>query len=735
LALLDMTRTDRHACRASNVRDSEGARYEKRHIHGDEAAPAIRAMLAQDTQRSVLNHFAARGGSTRRLLPAAVNWTLIAYALVLCIGVWTFAVQRIRSDYRSTLATEREHLSSVSGTLQAQVEAMLGDGVGAALAAANELENRGDIAAAGDGQLSDTLTHMLTGGPYVRSLFLASDQRFVRVGRTAPPENRMAPPGWLRPALDVKSDDAWVGDPFPDPDNPGKRVVPIARRLGHGPLQNTWVGALIEFSRLESVYAQPESASGVGLFTKAGTAVLLIPAAQMHAAEGRKIDRSELFQRTTNGPDSGVLEGISPFTNRSTIVAYHRINGYPMFGVAWRRREEALAGWQGRRRITGLLGVCITLLVIVTTWTLDHFLRALRRRELHYRALFNNAAFGAFVLEGERIIEANRTSATMFGISGPNELIGMRLWDLSPPAQPDGGSSELICRERLRHAVESSAGSFDWTHRRLDTGAFFCAAVDVSSLDAGGKTLTLAVIHDVSERKLMDDERERVLDELHELAATLVHIQDDERRRIGRDLHDSTGQSLAALELGLTRLARVVEPFSSSARALVDEGVALARQCSTEIRTASYLLHPPLLDEIGLLSALRWLADGLRQRSGIKIELELPETMDRLPREHELAIFRVAQEALTNVHRHSKSPSVTIRLFEQNAAVILEVEDAGHGILVAGSSARMADAAALGVGLAGMRERMRQLGGALSVRTSTGGTCVQATLALTGDDA
>ena len=92
------------------------------------------------------------------------------------------------------------------------------------------------------------------------------------------------------------------------------------------------------------------------------------------------------------------------------------------------------------------------------------------------------------------------------------------------------------------------------------------------------------------------------------------------------------------------------------------------------------MLHPPLLDEIGLLSALRWLADGLRQRSGIKIDLELPEAMERLPPEHELAIFRVAQEALTNVHRHSKSPSVTIRLFEQDDAVILEVEDAGHGI-------------------------------------------------------
>jgi signal transduction histidine kinase len=174
-----------------------------------------------------------------------------------------------------------------------------------------------------------------------------------------------------------------------------------------------------------------------------------------------------------------------------------------------------------------------------------------------------------------------------------------------------------------------------------------------------------------------------------------------------------------------------VEPPLKSLRTLADECATLARQCSTEIRTAAYLLHPPLLDEIGLLSALRWLADGLRQRSGIDIELELPDSLERLPPEHELAIFRVAQEALTNVHRHSKSPSVIIRLLEREGAVIMEVEDAGHGILVAGSSGKTTDAAALGVGLAGMRERMRQLGGTLSVRSGPDGTCIQARLPLT----
>jgi PAS domain S-box-containing protein len=662
---------------------------------------------------------------TRRLIPAAVNWTLIVYALVLCVGIWIYTLQRIQSDYRATLEMEREHLRSVSGTLEAQVEAMLGDGVGAALAAANEYENPRDLAAASDAQLSETLRHMLTGGSYVRSLFLATGRRFVRVGRSAASEARTAPPEWLLPALKLKSADAWAGGRISDPENPAEMVIPMARRFG----QNTWAGALIAFASLDDVYQQPESASGVGLVSNDGT-VLLLSDARIHANEGSNVSGSELFRRMSRGPDFGTLEGDSPFARNQTIVAYNHVSGYPLWDVAWRRRMETFSAWDGRRRTTAMLASGITLLVIVTTWLLNHILWQLRRRELHYRALFNNAAFGAFVQEGEHIVEANRTSATMFGVGSPNELIGKRLWDLSPATQPDGASSEELCRERIGRAVATGADSFEWIQQRLDTGAPLCTAADLSSLDADGKTLTLAVIHDVSQRKSLDAERERVLDELHELAATLVHIQDDERRRIGRDLHDSTGQGLAALELSLTRLARVMEPAANSAGALLDDCVALARQCSTEIRTASYLLHPPLLDEIGLLSALRWLADGLRQRSGIKIDLELPEAMNRFPPEHELALFRVAQEALTNVHRHSKSPSVTIRLFEKDGDVILEVEDAGHGIFAAGALGRVTDAATLGVGLAGMRERMRQLGGALSVRSSAQGTCVQAKLAL-----
>jgi len=427
---------------------------------------------------------------TRRLLPAAVNWTLIVYALVLCAGIWVYTLQRIQSDYRATLEMEREHLRSVSATFEAQVEAMLGDGVGAALAAANEYENPRDLAAASDAQLSETLRHMLTGGSYVRSLFLATGRRFVRVGPFAGSETRTAPPEWLLPALKLKSVDAWAGGRISDPENPAEIVIPMARRFG----QNTWAGALIAFASLDGVYQQPESASGVGLVSSDGT-VLLLSEARVHSNEGSNVSSSELFRRMSRGPDFGTLEGDSPFARMQTIVAYNHVSGYPIWDVAWRRRLETFTAWDGRRRTTLLMAGGITLLVIVTTWLLNHVLWQLRRRELHYRALFNNAAFGAFVQEGEHIVEANRTSATMFGVGSPNELIGKRMWDLAPAIQPDGASSEVLCRERIGRAVTTGADSFEWTQQRLDTGAQLSAAADLSSLDADGKTLTLAVIH------------------------------------------------------------------------------------------------------------------------------------------------------------------------------------------------------------------------------------------------
>jgi len=218
-------------------------------------------------------------------------------------------------------------------------------------------------------------------------------------------------------------------------------------------------------------------------------------------------------------------------------------------------------------------------------------------------------------------------------------------------------------------------------------------------------------------------------DNLRELSARLLQLQDDERRRIARELHDSVGQMLAALNMNLSTVRADVERLAKTANALTDSE-NLVQQMSTEVRTISHLLHPPLLDEAGLASALRWYVDGFVLRSKIKVALDLPEDFGRLPRESETAIFRVVQECLTNIHRHSESPIARIRLRQRDDHVRVEIEDKGKGIPPE-KQEEMTSSGTPGVGIRGMRERLRQLGGTLEIKSNGSGTIVVVELPLT----
>jgi signal transduction histidine kinase len=215
---------------------------------------------------------------------------------------------------------------------------------------------------------------------------------------------------------------------------------------------------------------------------------------------------------------------------------------------------------------------------------------------------------------------------------------------------------------------------------------------------------------------------------LRDLTARLLHFQDEERRRLARELHDSVGQTLAALSMNLSSVGADIRRLTKTAAA-VEDSEGLVKEMTAGIRTISYLLHPPLLDEAGLTSALRWYVEGLTARSEIGVDLEVPDNFGRLPKELETAIFRVVQECLTNVHRHSGSPIAEIRLSRSADDVQLEVRDKGKGIPPEKLS-EMASTGAPGVGIRGMRERIHQLGGSLEISSagSGKGTAVVVTL-------
>jgi signal transduction histidine kinase len=225
-------------------------------------------------------------------------------------------------------------------------------------------------------------------------------------------------------------------------------------------------------------------------------------------------------------------------------------------------------------------------------------------------------------------------------------------------------------------------------------------------------------------------ERKRSEEGMRALSGQLLRMQDEERRRIARELHDSAGQTLAALSMILNPLKSANGRTGPVAAEAITESLNLIAGLSRELRTISYLLHPPLLDEAGLGSALRLYLEGFAERSRIKVNLEIPEDFGRLPIDLETAIFRIVQECLTNVHRHSGSTVAKIRVTHRGAQILVEVADRGKGIPPEKQKA-MESGAKLGVGIRGMGERVRQLGGDLNITSGAHGTVIVVKLPVT----
>ena len=204
-------------------------------------------------------------------------------------------------------------------------------------------------------------------------------------------------------------------------------------------------------------------------------------------------------------------------------------------------------------------------------------------------------------------------------------------------------------------------------------------------------------------------------------------MQDEERRRLARELHDSTGQIVAALQLNLGLVTHGSACMGEAAADALKESIRLADQVSSDVRTMSYLLHPPLLDETGLV-ALEWYLEGFSTRSKIQVAFTLPKDFGRLSRDLETAVFRIVQEALTNVHRHSGSDKASVSIEANEEELVLTVRDMGKGIPSGVLSGAKDSHVRLGVGISGMRERVRQLGGTLEISAANPGTIVRAIL-------
>jgi PAS domain S-box-containing protein len=315
------------------------------------------------------------------------------------------------------------------------------------------------------------------------------------------------------------------------------------------------------------------------------------------------------------------------------------------------------------------------------------------------------------------------------------DVMGRNIIEIMVPKKNAQSAADIIA---LLRAGNSWTGEF--TLKRRDGAHLTVHVTDSPIFDETGNLIGIVgVSHDLTALAKMRVELERQVQNrtaelkaanqnLRQLSARLIKSRDEEDRRIARELHDSTGQDLTVLKLDLAVIGREVTKFSPELARRVSDTIELATHISDELRTISYLLHPPLLDELGLASALRHYADGFSARSNIRVDLKIPPSFGRLAHDVELTCFRIVQESLTNIHRHSKSATAVITVNYEEKGILVEVRDEGRGIprkrlqqLTSGGG---------GVGLAGMRERVKQLGGTLEIRSDANGTAVIAALPL-----
>jgi PAS domain S-box-containing protein len=353
---------------------------------------------------------------------------------------------------------------------------------------------------------------------------------------------------------------------------------------------------------------------------------------------------------------------------------------------------------------------------------------ALRRSEDRFRLMTEAVQdYAIFMLDPEGHVSTWNTGAKRIKGYNADEIIGRHFSCFYPEEDIRAGKPARELVDAVQHGRFEDEG---WRLRK-DGSAFWANVIITPVRDETNKLIGFAkVTRDVTDR--MQKEKS-----LRDLTGHLLQMQDEERRRIGRDLHDTLGQCVTAMKINLDSLASSLETKDTAVNRQVTQCVNLAEECVKEVRTLSYLLYPPMLEEMGLKSAIPWYVEGFTARSGIQVTFDASADFGRLSRDTELALFRVLQESLTNVHRHSGSRTAHVQLSSKGGMAILEVRDDGKGI----PSTILEESGdswyrIVGVGLRGMKQRLAQLGGKLEIASGERGAVMTATVpALESDGA
>ena len=398
--------------------------------------------------------------------------------------------------------------------------------------------------------------------------------------------------------------------------------------------------------------------------------------------------------------------------------------------VGWRRPESKEVFWtlvDAVPHLTPEGEIANVILSISNVTERKQAEEALRASEARFRTLVQDFHIGVVLLGPSAEIQfANQAAQQLFGLtleqaegknSGQLDLISVREDGTEIPLSMRPGPRAIAARQPIQNQV------IGWRHPGSMEVLWTLGNAVPQFAPDGSVSAVINTFTNITERKHAEEA-------LHQLSTRLLQLQDEERRRLGRELHDSLAQSVLAVNLNLAQAAQSSDSLSERGRRALAEARRLLQEMSREIRTLSYLLHPPLLDELGLVSAIKQYAEGFSERGGIALELQLQTGFGRLPQEAETALFRIVQESLTNIQRHSGSQTAAIHLRGDSTCVNLEVSDRGRGMDQNAIERGNGSGSRLGVGILGMRERMIQLGGKLEIESSSSGTTVRVSIPL-----
>jgi PAS domain S-box-containing protein len=474
-------------------------------------------------------------------------------------------------------------------------------------------------------------------------------------------------------------------------------------------VQDLHVGVVMLGSKAETVFANRAALKAFGLTDE--------------QALGQKSSEFEMTAIRENGVEI-------PFSLRPGPRAIATKEPVRNEVVGWRRDDSGEVFWTLVDAVPHLDAEGNIARVILSISDISKRVRAeeaLRASEERFRSLVREMDVGV-VLHGRdaEIHFANEAAQEMFGVS-LDDAKGKTSAELKLNVFREDGTDVPFAMRPSSVAIRTGKAIRDdvigW-RRPGSAEVVWTLGTAVPQVGRDGVVQgVISTFTDITERR-------RAEDALHQLSTRLLQLQDEERRRLGRELHDSLAQTVLAVNLNLAQAMQSSDSLSERSQRALKEARSLLQEMSQEIRTMSYLLHPPLLDELGLVSAIKEYAEGFSQRSGIAIHLELAKAFGRLRQEAETALFRIVQESLSNIQRHSGSESARISLSANRGQVRLEVSDRGQGMGKSTGNLLDSRGARLGVGILGMRERLMQLGGKLEINSSSSGTTVKATIPL-----